>query len=90
MTDSNKHFHVRHGPFRPRWKPAFPDIASEYMDGPLKGADSIKMANVNKTFPKDASVQLVADAIAEAVNAQGAANPSAYLLIRSKMGATRS
>ena len=39
------------------------------MDGPLKGADSVMMENVNKTMPKDASPQLVADAILDAVDA---------------------
>ena len=50
-------------------KPASADIAAEYMEGPLKGADSILMENVNETFPKDASPQLVADAILKAVSA---------------------
>lgn len=56
-------------------KPAFPDIAAEYMDGPLKGADSVMMERVNETFPKDASVQLVADAIANAVDAPRGSKP---------------
>lgn len=39
------------------------------MQGPFKGADTIMMENVEKTFPKDASPQLVADAVAKAVAA---------------------
>jgi hypothetical protein len=39
------------------------------MEGPFKGADTIMLDNVNKTFPKNASPQLVADAVAKAVNA---------------------
>jgi hypothetical protein len=45
------------------------------MEGPLKGVDSIMLENVNKTFPKDATPQLVADAIAKAVNAPRGSKP---------------
>lgn len=50
-------------------KPAYPQVAAEYMDGPLYGADTIMLDRVNATFPKDASAQLVGDAIANAVAA---------------------
>lgn len=39
------------------------------MDGPLKGANTIMLENIDKTFPADAAPQLVAEAIAEAVAA---------------------
>lgn len=45
------------------------------MDGPLHGADSIMMERVNEKFPKDASPQLVADAIARAVAAPIGSKP---------------
>jgi len=45
------------------------------MEGPLKGADTIMLENVSKTFPKDATPQLVADAIAKAVNAPRGSKP---------------
>jgi hypothetical protein len=45
------------------------------MEGPLKGADLIMMENVSKTFPKDATAQLVADAIQEAVSAPRGSKP---------------
>lgn len=57
-------------------KPSFPAIAAEYMEGPLKGVDSIMMKNVEKTFPEDASPQLVAEAIVDAVNAPAGSKPS--------------
>jgi hypothetical protein len=56
-------------------KPAFLDIAAEYMNGPLQGADSIMMERVNESFPKDASPQLVADAITEAIDAPRGEKP---------------
>ena len=56
-------------------KPAFPEIAAEYMDGPLKGADTIMLKNVNETFPKDATAQLVGDAIVKAVDAPRGSKP---------------
>jgi hypothetical protein len=45
------------------------------MEGPLKGADTTMMENVNNTFPKDASAQLVADAILKTVNAPAGNKP---------------
>ena len=56
-------------------KPAFQEIASEYMDGPLKGADTVMMENVGEKFPKDATPQLVADAILKAVEAPRGSKP---------------
>ena len=45
------------------------------MDGPLKGADTVMMENVGGKFPKDASPQLVGDAILEAVEAPTGKKP---------------
>jgi len=45
------------------------------MNGPLKGVDTIMMDNVNRTFPKDAGPQLVADAILQAVNTPRGSKP---------------
>lgn len=45
------------------------------MEGPLKGADLTMMANVNEQFPKDATPQLVADAILRVVDAPRGSKP---------------
>lgn len=45
------------------------------MEGPLKGADTVMLENVGKTFPKDASAQLVGDAVATAINAPRGSKP---------------
>lgn len=45
------------------------------MQGPLKGADSLMMENVGKNFPKDATPELVANAIAKAVGTPRGSKP---------------
>jgi hypothetical protein len=68
FTSGTNHFaHAGH--------PANSEVAAEYMDGPLKGADTVMMDNVGKTFPKDASPQLVGDALLQAVNAPRGKKP---------------
>jgi hypothetical protein len=57
-------------------KPDIPAIAAEYMEGPLTGADRMMMGNVKKTFPKNASVKLVAEAILDAVDAPRGKKPA--------------
>ena len=45
------------------------------MDGPLHGADTIMLERVAELFPKDASAQLVGDAVAKAVAAPWGRKP---------------